>query len=58
MAERLIIENASVLGQMQRKFFTVDGHFVVGFGEGGAAPFFALRFLQEIGIQELGMNVT
>jgi hypothetical protein len=27
---------------MQRKFFTVDGHFVVGFDEGGAAPFFAL----------------
>jgi hypothetical protein len=27
---------------MQRKFCTVDGHFVVGFGEGGVAPFFAL----------------
>jgi len=25
---------------MQREFFTIDGHFVVGFGEGGAAPFF------------------
>ena len=35
----------SILGQMQRKFFTVDGHFVVEFGEGGAAPLFFALYL-------------
>jgi len=45
----------SILGQMQRKFFTVDGHFVVEFGEGGAAPLFfcTLPFFKKLGCRSL-----